>query len=101
MMLKHIVMMRFKSTELHTKQEQMNKLKQMLEDLSQTIEVVDFLEVGFNLSNRPTAFDLILQTHFKSEKELDLYRVHSEHLKVLDYIREVISETAVVDYQIV
>ncbi len=100
-MLKHIVMMRFKSTELHTKQGQMSKLKQMLENLKKTIEVVDFLEVGFNLSSRPTAFDLILQTHFKGEKELDLYRVHPEHLKVLNYIREVISETAVVDYQMV
>ncbi len=97
-MLKHIVMMRLKSAENEVKQEQMNKLKSMLEDLKYSIDVLDFLEVGLNFSTRPTAFDLVLVTNFKGETELDLYREHPKHLKVLDYIREVVSESAVVDY---
>jgi hypothetical protein len=97
-MLKHIVMMRLKSAENEIKQKQMNKLKSMLEELKNSIDVLDFIEVGLNFSTRQTAFDLVLVTHFKGETELDLYRDHPDHLKVLDYIREVVSETAVVDY---
>ncbi|MDD4373144.1 MAG: Dabb family protein [Bacteroidales bacterium] len=97
-MLKHIVMMRFKSTEPHEKLQQMQKLKQLLKNLKSAIEELDFLEVGLNLSKRPNAFDLVLVTHFKSEKELELYRVHPEHVKILNYLHEVISETVVVDY---
>ncbi len=99
-MLKHIVMMRFKSADKQIKTQQMNKLKEMLYSLLDSIAVLDYLEVGFNLSKRSSAFDLVLLTHFKSEKELDLYRTHPEHLKVLEFISEVISETAVVDYYI-
>jgi len=93
-------MMRLKSAEKETKQEQMNKLKLMLEDLKNTIDVLDLLEVGLNFSTRSSAFDLVLVTHFKGETELDLYREHPEHRKVLDFIREVVSETAVVDYHV-
>ena len=58
-----------------------------------------FMEVGLNINKKPAAYDLVLTSHFESEEALDVYRVHPEHKKVLEYLYEVMETTAVVDYE--
>lgn len=95
-MLKHIVMMKMKDSL--DKQENQKKLVEMLEGLSEHISAIEHLEIGNNFSGRPTAMDIVLVSEFKDEAALDEYRVHPEHVRVLDYIKEVIEEARVVDY---
>ena len=99
-MLKHIVMMKLVAVDPADKKSNLENLIEMLEELPKHISVVKHLEVGKNFSTRPTAMDLILVTEFDGEKELDAYRVHPKHKKVLEFIKEVVNEARVVDYWI-
>lgn len=95
-MLRHIVMMKFKDRD--TVQETAQKVKQMLEDLVEPVDSLKNMEVGINVNTKPTAFDLVLTADFDNEAGLNIYRVHPLHVKILDFMKEKVEKTAVVDY---
>jgi len=95
-MLRHIVMMKFK--ERDTANENAQKVKQMLNDLVGTVDSLKSMEVGINVNSKPTAFDLVLTADFDDEAGLNSYRVHPLHIKILDFMKEKVDKTAVVDY---
>ena len=97
-MLKHIVMMNFEDRD--DLESTSKTTKKMLLDLQNSISTLKSMEVGLNFSTRETAFDLILISDFENEDGLNVYRDHPAHIKVLDYLKTVVSKTAVVDYYI-
>ncbi len=100
-MVKHIVMLKLKETENRIeKLENALKLKKAIEGLGYKIDEVKYMEVGLNYNEKQTAFDLVLTSTFDNAEALDAYRVHPEHVKVLDFLDKVIEKSAVVDYEI-
>lgn len=98
-MLVHIVMMRIKAQfSKSEKQIHLSKLEQLLEQLTLTVAEIESLEVGINISNKASAYDLVLTTKFADEDALDRYRVHPDHKTVLDYMADAVDDVAVVDY---
>lgn len=97
-MLRHIVMIKLNKEKNNI--EVVNKLKNILLDLNQSIDSLLNIEVGINVSTKPSAFDLVLTADFDDEIGLDKYRVHPEHVKVLDYLNIVMEKVTVVDYVI-
>jgi hypothetical protein len=97
-MIKHIVMLRLKNFGPEKKEENLSELKRLIEGLLGVVPELKHMEVGLNINTKPSAYDLVLTSHFDSEEALDAYRVHPEHKKVLDFLYEVTGETAVVDY---
>ncbi len=95
-MLRHIVMVKFKDRDAVPQISE--KVKQMLINLEETVETLKRMEVGININTRPAAFDVVLTADFDNEEGLNKYRVHPEHVKVLDFLKEVVEKTAVVDY---
>jgi len=95
-MLRHIVMIKLKDSVEHSVVTK--KLKAMLEDLESTIESLIMMEAGINISTKPSAYDVVLTADFDDIAGLDKYRVHPEHVKVLDYLKEVMDKAVVVDY---
>ncbi len=95
-MLRHIVMIKFKP-ELNL-QEVSNNLRLMLIKLPENIESLKKIEVGINISTRPSAYNLVLTADFENKDGLDEYRIHPEHVKVLDYLKIVMDKATVVDY---
>lgn len=94
-------MLRLKNYESKTqKLENALKLKKALEDMKFHIKELKHLEVGLNFNEKPSAYDLVLSTSFDSEDDLEIYRMHPEHKKVLVFLRTVSDETAIVDYEI-
>ena len=75
-----------------------NELKKMLEDLQIKIEELKSIEVGQNVSTKPSAFDIVLTADFDDVDGLNVYRDHPEHVKVLDYLKLVMEKAQVVDY---
>jgi len=51
-----------------------------------------------NYETDSKSFDLALISHFESLEDLDAYRVHPEHLKVVERIKETTVDRAAVDY---
>lgn len=95
-MLRHIVMIRIK--ENLDKVDVSKEMKNKLEALEDSIESLLKIEVGINVSTKQSAFDVVLTADFVNEENLDKYRVHPEHVLVLDYLKIVMDKAVVVDY---
>lgn len=95
-MIVHIVMFKFKD---ENKEENIAKVKQMLEALSGKIEPLDVMEVGVDFNGSERAMDLVLTSTFEDKAGLKTYATHPAHLEVLDFIKQVVEYTKVVDYE--
>ena len=98
-MIKHIVLFRIKGNG-EKKKENTSLFKDKLDELKNKIPEIKHIETGINISESLSSFDLILTTHFINSQDLDTYRNHPDHQKVVKLIEEVASEVAVVDYTI-
>jgi len=94
-MIVHIVLLEFKE---ENKKENILKIKELLEDLENKIDVLNTMEVGINFDTAPRAMDLSLYSTFDSKEDLNTYAVHPEHLKVVEKIKEVTLSSKVSDY---
>ncbi len=95
-MLRHIVMMKFKEQESAGALSE--KVKMMLDNLVPVVDSLKRMEVGINVNTKPAAFDLVLTADFDDEAGLNEYRSHPDHVKILDFMKDVVEKTAVVDY---
>ncbi len=57
-------------------------------------------ETGLDVVRGGNSYDLALNSVFRSVGELEKYRVHPEHVKVLALIGELCSKRCAVDYEI-
>ncbi|MFW6022097.1 MAG: Dabb family protein [Halanaerobiaceae bacterium] len=100
-MIKHVVMFKMKeNAEGENKFQNARKMKEMIENLMGKIEVLKSMEVGLNINDSEAAYDIALYSSFDDEESLNKYQVHPEHQKVLDFVRKVVKDRVVVDYQI-
>ncbi len=95
-MIVHIVFFKFKEEQ---KKENIKKSKELLLSLPDTIPTLKLIEVGENFANEDRAMDLSIVTHFDSLEDLQIYAIHPEHLKVVDFIKQVVEYSKVVDYE--
>jgi len=94
-MVRHIVMFDFKENK---KKENIQKAKEMLENLINTIPTLKSMEVGVNFSSEDRAMDLSIITSFDDKAGLEAYAIHPEHLKVVEFIKTVVNSSKVSDY---
>jgi len=95
-MVVHIVMFKFKE---ENKKANIIQAKQMLENLMGAVPTLRSIDVGVNFSEEERAMDLSIITVFESREGLDAYAVHPEHLKAVDFIKQVVEYSKVVDYE--
>jgi len=99
-MIKHIVMWRLKDEAAGaTKKQNAIKLKDALESLKGKIESLKAAEVGINFNPSPAAFDVVLYSEFEDQDGLNAYQNHPEHVKIVDFVGEISTDRAVVDYE--
>ncbi|RUM65136.1 MAG: Dabb family protein [Sulfurimonas sp.] len=96
-MIVHIVMFKLKEDD---KNANLVKIRAVLEQLPKKIEELVSMEVGLNFDESDRAFDLSLYSTFKTKEDLAIYASHKEHLKVVDFIKTVVTESKVVDYRL-
>ena len=97
-MVKHIVLWNIQ--EGLEKEEVLNKLKATLEPLTKEIPFLLKAEVGFNYNSTEAARQVSLYTEFATREDLDNYIVHPAHKKAGEYVRSVVCDRVVVDYEI-
>ncbi len=99
-MIKHIVMWRLKEEAAGvSRTENAARIKTELEALVGRIPEILELEVGINLKEDPAAADVVLVSTFNSLETLAAYAAHPDHQKVVPFIKEVVSDRSVVDYE--
>jgi len=95
-MVTHIVFFSFKK---ENKQKHMEEVRSKLESMREDIDVIRDMETGFDFSHKDRAMDMALITRFDDREGLEIYATHPAHLKVIEYINEVVEYTKVVDFE--
>ena len=96
-MITHIVFLNIKPAL--NKAEVLQKIESQLLALNNSIDELEHLEFGIDFNGAEPAYDAALYSTFKSKADLEAYQIHPEHIKVKEYIVEVTSARAVVDYE--
>ncbi len=98
-MFKHIVFWKFKEeAESHTRQENMDIVREGLLSLYGKVPSLLSAEVGQDVLHTPASSDMCLICTFPDKEGFIEYRDHPEHQKVLAYLGKVIDERKVIDY---
>jgi len=95
-MVVHIVTFQFKE---ENKKANIIQAKQMLENLMGAVPTLRSMDIGLNFSTEERAMDLSIISVFESKEGLNAYAVHSEHLKVVNFMKTVVEHSKVVDYE--
>ena len=99
-MINHVVLFKLKEySSVEEKKEVLDQFEAKLLALKGLIAELKFIEVGKHYLIDSPSYDLSLITHFDSIEDLDVYRVHPEHLKVVDFVKEITVDRAAVDYE--
>lgn len=99
-MIKHVVMWKLKNyAEGASKSENALLVKSKLEGLKKKIRCIKTMEVGFNINDSPTSYDVVLCCEFETTEDLNHYKTHPEHKKVGDFVTKVRLERKAIDYQ--
>lgn len=98
-MINHIVLFKLKDYPEAEKPLLIIEMKSLLEGLKGKIDELKYIEVGLNYELNSKSYDVALISHFKSVEDLDKYRVHPEHKKVLNRFSEIRLERAAVDFE--
>ena len=100
-MIKHIVIWKLKEESGgQNKAEIAAALKEQLEALPPLIPEIRELAVGSNVKEGPFAGDVALHAAFDSLEALARYASHPEHVKVGTFLKEVVLERRVVDFEV-
>ncbi|MEN8254279.1 MAG: Dabb family protein [Verrucomicrobiota bacterium] len=97
MMIKHIVMWKFKDEVAEAEKVEM---KRQLEALKGVVPSLVDIEVGLDISNKEASMDMVLYSEFQTLEDLAAYAGHPKHLKVVEFVKPLVCERAVVDYEI-
>jgi len=98
-MINHVVLFKLKDYSETEKPVLITEMKSLLEGLKGKIDELKYIEVGVNYELNSKSYDLALLTHFNSVEDLDKYRVHPEHKKVLTRFAELRLERAAVNFE--
>jgi len=93
-MVKHIVMFKLKEKTA----ENMEAAVSTLRGLDGKIESLRFIEVGVDFKETERSHDLVLTTHFDDQEGLSAYASHPTHLPVIETMRNLCSNSIVVDF---
>jgi len=91
----HVVLFRLKDRSM----ENMEKTCEVLLSLKDRIPFIRSFEVGSDVIRSERSYDVALVSRFDNLEDLDAYRVHPEHVKVVDYINRVKESSIAVDYE--
>jgi hypothetical protein len=81
------------------KKQTLTELKKIINELQGKIPEIVFIEAGINISPRENAYDIVLTSDFKTEEDLKKYSIHPEHIKLVEFLKEIKLSSVVVDYE--
>ena len=94
-MITHVVLFKLKDRSPET----IAKMVKMLKGLSGKVPQVKAIEVGTDVLRSERSYDISLTVKLDSQKDLELYQIHPEHVRVAQHIATIREAVAVVDYE--
>jgi len=99
-MIRHIVL--FKLLDFPTPEEKRNAaetLKTELLKLKTRIPAIIDFEVGINFCPDAAAWDVAINSTFRSKEDLEIYRVHPDHQSFIAFNKNFSEKKAIIDYE--
>ena len=96
-MIKHIVMWKFKDDVAEADKLEM---KRRLESLKGVVPSLLQIEIGMDIVGTDASKDMVLTTLFHSLSDLQAYADHPAHLQAGAFIKPLVCERTVVDYEV-
>ena len=99
-MLKRIIMWRLKDiAQEKIKKDNASKLKEMLEQLPGKISDIEHFKIALNKADAPEAADVVLISFFADRQAYERFLTHPEHLKTLEFIKNIESDRWFIEYE--
>ena len=99
-MITHVVQWKIQEKALGMdKSSIMDKLKADLEALPSEIDEILSLTVGLNEVESDAASDVVLLSTFADWEALKRYQIHPVHQRVVSFVKQVVAERRVVDFE--
>ena len=100
-MIRHIVMFKLRQFNSEDeKQAMLQQLKTRIEKLPSKIDFIRSMEVGINLRNHPSAYDLVLTSTFDNLEDVEKYTVHPAHVEFINFNKDKSIAKSSVDFEI-
>jgi hypothetical protein len=97
----HIVIWRLKeSANGKSAQENALEMRRRFEALRGVIPDMPRLDLGIDVSRGEQSADVALYTEFTSSAAHDVYQAHPAHLEIVAFVKTVVAERRVVDYEL-
>ena len=87
------------SHEGMSKDELISKFKQKIEVLKSAVPEIKTMELGKSFSQLPVTYDVALYSEYDSKEDYEVFLNHPEHLKVGEFIRQIRTDVALVEYE--
>jgi hypothetical protein len=98
-MIKHIVMWSLiEEYNGQPKSTVAKELKTRLLELENKIPQIKSIEVGINEVNFDRNHDVVLITEFDSFDDLSIYANHPDHLKLVEFVKQISTARAAIDF---
>lgn len=101
-MIKHVVMIRLEGIENKEERLEMaTEILNRLDKLPEKIKEIKAYDTGLNIQSfdTPNYQDLVLVSDFINLEEMEAYKKHPEHIKVVEFIKELGGAFTSVDYE--
>jgi hypothetical protein len=99
-MITHVVCWKVvEEADGRTRPEILQKMKEDLEALAGTIPELESISVGINAKEAEAASDVVLLSTFADWDALERYQVHPAHQEVVAFVKTVVTERRVVDFE--
>ncbi len=98
MSIRHIVLWKLAADDADTRALHAEQIAEQLTALKDVIDEIQHIEVGRNVANPQSNWDVALVSEFADVDALERYQVHPAHQEVAAFVRTAVSERSSVDY---
>ncbi len=98
MSIRHIVLWKLAADDADTRALHAEQIAERLLSLRGVVHEIDHIEVGRNVANPQSNWDVALVSEFADVEALERYQVHPAHQEVAGFIRSLVAERSCVDY---
>ena len=95
-MVTHIVVWKYRADVPQADREEHQA---QLRSLRNIVPGIESLTVGFDFLRSPNSYDIGLLAIFRDRSVLDAYTVHPEHVKAVEFGRQIVEKMAKVDFE--
>lgn len=98
MSIRHIVLWKLAADEADTRALHAEQIAEKLLALKGVVAEIDHIEVGRNVVNPQSNWDVALVSEFADAAALERYQVHPAHQEAAAFVRSVVADRSSVDY---